>query len=79
MLVSRFSDRKALFAPGFCEGVTASFLKELLRKAALIAADQDPEGAGALTVTTSHLSAAVDILLDERNELTRLLLGATSD
>ncbi|MDX6230172.1 MAG: cell division protease FtsH [Frankiales bacterium] len=61
------------------EGVTASFLKELLRKAALIAADQDPEGAGALTVTTSHLSAAVDILLDERNELTRLLLGATSD
>jgi hypothetical protein len=61
------------------DGVTASFLKELLRKAALVAADQDPEGAGSLTVTTSHLSAALDTLLDERNELTRLLLGATGD
>jgi hypothetical protein len=58
------------------EGVTASFLKELLRKAALIAADQDAEGTGALTVTSEHLSAALDSLLDERNELTRLLLGA---
>ena len=60
------------------EGVTASFLKELLRKAALVAADQDPEGSGALTVTTEHLSRALDSLLDERNELTRLLLGAGS-
>jgi hypothetical protein len=32
-----------------------------------------------LTVTASHLSAALDTLLDERNELTRLLLGATGD
>jgi hypothetical protein len=58
------------------EGVTASFLKELLRKAALIAADQDVEGTGALTVTSEHLAAALDSLLDERNEMTRLLLGA---
>jgi ATP-dependent 26S proteasome regulatory subunit len=58
------------------DGVTASFLKELLRKAALIAADQDVEGTGALTVTSEHLTVALDSLLDERNEMTRLLLGA---
>lgn len=58
------------------EGVTASFLKELLRKSALVAAAQDTAGAGALTVTSTHLAAALDRLLDERNELTRALLGA---
>jgi hypothetical protein len=61
------------------EGVTASFLKELLRKAALVAAAQDPDGTGSLTVTTEHLSAALDNLLDGRNALTRVLLGAGPD
>lgn len=58
------------------EGVTASFLKELLRKAALVAADEEPDGTGALTVRDSHLAVALDTLLDERNQLTRMLLGA---
>jgi SpoVK/Ycf46/Vps4 family AAA+-type ATPase len=62
------------------EGVTASFMKELLRRAALRAADeQDPEtDAGEpLRVTDAHLTAALDQLLDTRNELTRILLGGT--
>jgi hypothetical protein len=62
------------------EGVTASFMKELLRRAALRTADeQDPEtDAGEpLRVTDAHLTAALDQLLDTRNELTRILLGGT--
>jgi ATP-dependent 26S proteasome regulatory subunit len=70
------------------EGVTASFLKELLRRAALYAAEdaagQDPGAAGdrddaaggPLTVRDAHMNAALDELLDSRNQLTRALLGA---
>jgi hypothetical protein len=58
------------------EGVTASFLKELLRRAALNAADEADGAAAPLRVTGAHLNAALDELLDTRNQLTRLLLGA---
>jgi hypothetical protein len=61
------------------DGVTASFRKELLRKSALVAAAQDSSGTGALTVTSVHLATALDRLLNERNELTRALLGAGSE
>jgi hypothetical protein len=57
------------------EGVTASFLKELLRRAALRAATEPGE---ALRVTDEHMTAALDELLDTRNQLTRVLLGAPS-
>ena len=62
------------------DGVTASFLKELLRKAALFAAEDSGEDDGAgdgspLRVTDAHMSLALDELLDTRNQLTRLLLG----
>jgi hypothetical protein len=57
------------------EGVTASFLKELLRKAALLSCEEDEAGEGAIRVTDAHLSAALDQLLDSRNQLTRVLLG----
>jgi ATPase family associated with various cellular activities (AAA) len=69
------------------EEVTASFLKELLRRAAMYAAeeaaDQGPGAAadrgdaagGPLTVTDAHMNAALDELLDSRNQLTRILLG----
>jgi hypothetical protein len=69
------------------EGVTASFLKELLRRAAIYAAEdaagQGPcaaadrgDAAGApLTVRDAHMNAALDELLDSRNRLTRALLG----
>jgi hypothetical protein len=67
------------------EGVTAPFLRELLRKAALLAAEADaaagePAGAGRddapIRVTGAQLTAALDQLLGSRGQLTRVLLGA---
>jgi ATP-dependent 26S proteasome regulatory subunit len=58
------------------EGVTASFLKELLRRAALLAATRTPE-ATQLSVSAGDLGAALDELLDTRNAMTRTLLGST--
>ena len=57
------------------EGVTAAFLKEMLRKAALLAAEGDSSGEGALRVTGSHLTTALDQLLASSSQLTRVLLG----
>ena len=63
------------------EGVTASFLKELLRRAALCAAEDATAGdrndapGGPLAVRDAHMNAALDELLDSRNQLTRALLG----
>jgi hypothetical protein len=61
------------------EGVTAPFIKELLRRAALRAASAarapgETDG-GPLRVADAHLSAALDQLLDTRNQLNRVLLG----
>jgi AAA+ superfamily predicted ATPase len=58
---------------GRTDQVTASFLKELLRRAALIAADSS--SAGPLRVTAAQLDTALDELLDTRNAMTRVLLG----
>ena len=57
------------------EGVTAAFLRELLRKAALLAAEGDGSGEGALRVSDSHLTTALDQLLASGSQLTRVLLG----
>jgi len=57
------------------DGVTASFLKELIRRAALFAADRTPDGTE-LDVSAADLTAALDELLDTRNAMTRTLLGA---
>jgi hypothetical protein len=61
------------------EGVTASFIKELLRRAALVAAekdhDEDDARGGPIRVTDAHLAAALDQLLDVRSALTQALLG----
>ena len=58
------------------EGVTASFLKELLRRAAVLAAaDADDADDGPLAVSAADLDAALDELLDTRNAMTRVLLG----
>jgi AAA+ superfamily predicted ATPase len=54
-------------------GVTASFLKELLRRSAVIAASAD--GEGPLSVSADELDAALEELLDTRNAMTRVLLG----
>lgn len=74
------------------DGVTASFLKELLRRAALLAADRadgpdavrgDTSGlsgaASALVVTDADLDSALGQLLDAGNRLTRALLGGTDE
>lgn len=62
---------------GRTEGVTASFLKELLRRAVLEALAQDD---GPLReVTGAHLSRALDDLLDSTQAVTRALLGVPGD
>ena len=55
-------------------GVAASFVKELMRRAALLAA-QEPDGSGRLTVTDKHLQEALAELLDQSSMLARRLLG----
>ena len=66
------------------DGVTASFVKELIRRAAVGAAERGagPGAAerdlapGHLSVSAADLTAAVDELLDQRNAMTRILLGS---
>jgi ATP-dependent 26S proteasome regulatory subunit len=59
------------------EGVTASFLKELLRRAALLASERTPEDED-LAVSPADLEAALEELLDTRNAMTRTLLGSAA-
>lgn len=54
-------------------GVSASFLRELLRKAALLAADEGGDDA----VDDRHVTAALKELLIDGGSITRSLLGAT--
>ena len=67
-------------------GSTAPFLRELLRKAALLAAEADLAASaagtgeaggpdGAIRVNGAQLTAALDQLLGSRAQLTRVLLG----
>lgn len=72
----RLDDRDAIVAR--TEGVSPAFVKELLRKAALLAAAAPPNG-DALVVTDAHMNAALDELLAETGSLTRLLLGGATD
>jgi cell division protease FtsH len=65
----RLDDRDALVRR--TAGVPASFVKELLRKATLAAAED-----GRTTVTDSDLNSVLDELLHETSALTRVLLGA---
>lgn len=61
------------------QGVTASFLKELLRRAAVMAAESsspdDRDPTDRLRVTADQLDAALEELMDTRNAMTRTLLG----
>jgi ATPase family associated with various cellular activities (AAA) len=64
------------------EGVTASFLKELLRRAAVLSAEASPpddrEPTERLGVSADQLDAALDDLMATRNAMTRTLLGSRS-
>jgi SpoVK/Ycf46/Vps4 family AAA+-type ATPase len=59
------------------EGVTASFVKELYRRAVLESLSRDDRSA--MTVTGSDLSRALDDLLDSSQSVTRALLGVPSE
>jgi hypothetical protein len=56
------------------DGTSPAFIRELLRRAALVAAEQTADGA--LRVTEAHLHAAHDELRRGGDELTQTLLGA---
>lgn len=58
------------------EGVSPAFVRELLRKAAVLAASS---AGGRLVVDDTHVNAALDDLLGETQSLTRLLLGGATD
>ena len=68
----RLADADAVVAR--TEGVTASFVKELLRKAALVALEDGREH-----VADADVAAALDELLSEGAALTRILLGSGGD
>ncbi len=57
-------------------GVTASFLKELLRRAAVLSAATTSDVSVGLSVTADQLDAALTELQDTRNAMTRVLLGS---
>ncbi len=57
-------------------GVTASFLKELLRRAAVLSAAATSDVTVRLSVTADQLDAALTELQDTRNAMTRVLLGS---
>lgn len=59
------------------EGVTASFLKELLRRAAVFAAERTPDGP--IAVAADDVDAALTDLLDTRHQMTRAVLGFGGD
>ena len=58
------------------EGVTASFVKELLRRAMLESLHDSPSEP---VVTAAHTARALDDLLDADQKLTRSLLGVGTD
>ena len=63
------SHRAVTAAAARSAGVTGAFAKELMRRTVLLAAEE------ATLPTDAHLSAALDMLLDTRDQLTRRLLG----
>jgi cell division protease FtsH len=59
-------------------GVTAAFIKELVRKAALLAASRSA-GDEPIRVSQEDFTESLDDLLAERSALTRVLLGGAQD
>ena len=61
------------------EGVSAAFIKELLRRAALIAAAGTPVESDQLEVGAEHVTEALDEMLSDGGRLTRSILGAGAE
>ena len=59
------------------EGVSAAFIKELLRRSALLAVTQGD--AATTVVSDAYVDAALEELLQTSDGLTRALLGACQD
>lgn len=57
------------------EGVSAAFIRELLRKAAVLSAVESTKGD--LVVRDSHVEEALEELLVAGGDLTKSLLGAS--
>ena len=57
-------------------GVSAAFIKELVRRATMLAAD---EAGASLVVRTAHLEQALDDLLEHSAPILRSMLGAAHD
>jgi hypothetical protein len=57
------------------DGCSPAFIKELVRKAALIAAEEEPDGDGTLVLSDSHFHAALREMTHGDGELTRRLVG----
>jgi hypothetical protein len=75
-LPMRLSDSEIAEVIERTDGVTASFLKELLRRAVLEAL---ADGDAPLTITADHMARALDDLLDSTQQVTRSLLGVGND
>jgi len=60
---------------GKTEGASPAFIQELLRKGALVAAEEGSTTDGVLRVTDAHLEAALSELMFAGGELTRQFLG----
>ena len=75
--ISELSDDKLADAVSTTEGRTATYLREVVRRAALRAADERSEGV--LRVDGAMLAAAASDLLSDRAALTRSLLGGPDD
>lgn len=58
------------------EGVSAAFIRELMRKAALFSADEGHDSE-AIVVEDRHIDEALKELVFEGGELTKRLLGAS--
>jgi ATP-dependent 26S proteasome regulatory subunit len=56
------------------EGVSAAFIKELVRRGTLVASDEAGD-AGAVVMTTAHLESALDDLLEHSAPILRSMLG----
>jgi hypothetical protein len=59
------------------EGVSAAFIRELMRKAALFSADEKSTEGEAIVVEDRHIDEALKELVFEGGELTKRLLGAS--
>ena len=75
--IAELSDDELATTVAATEGRTATYLREVVRRAALIAAERQSDGD--LRVDADLLAQAAHELLDDRAELTRALLGGVEE